>query len=69
MSFQRGAVLFQPFQQRVEHSADLARFRRTRDGGARAGFAGLDSPQGHDAFLVDFERFGPPLRRFMQSLD
>ena len=33
-----------------------------------AEFIGMDSPQGHDAFLVDFERFGPAVRGFLDRL-
>ena len=39
-----------------------------RAGGADAHFIGLESPQGHDAFLVDFERFGPAVRGFLDAL-
>jgi len=31
-------------------------------------FVGLDSPQGHDAFLVDTGRFGAAIGAFMASL-
>ena len=55
-------ILF-PVQQQEQIAEGLAR------GGAQAAFAGLDSPQGHDAFLVDFERFAPAVRRFMDALD
>ena len=37
-------------------------------GGADARFLALDSPQGHDAFLVDFARFGPAVGDFLDSL-
>ena len=37
-------------------------------GGADASFLPLESPQGHDAFLVDIERFGPAVGGFLQSL-
>jgi len=36
--------------------------------GSDAQFMGMDSPQGHDAFLVDFERFCPAIRDFMKLL-
>jgi homoserine O-acetyltransferase len=29
-------------------------------------YEALPSPQGHDAFLVDAERFGPPMRRWLE---
>ncbi|AKC85559.1 homoserine O-acetyltransferase MetX [Pseudoxanthomonas suwonensis] len=54
-------ILF-PVQQQQEVAEGLAR------GGAQAEFVGMDSPQGHDAFLVDFERFGPAVRDFLDRL-
>ena len=54
-------ILF-PVQQQQEVAEGLAR------GGADAQFLGMDSPQGHDAFLVDFERFGPAVRGFLDRL-
>ncbi len=55
-------ILF-PVQQQQEIAEGLAM------GGAQARFIGMDSPQGHDAFLVDFARFGPAVRDFLDSLD
>ncbi|GAB3516344.1 homoserine O-acetyltransferase MetX [Pseudoxanthomonas daejeonensis] len=54
-------ILF-PVQQQEEVAEGLAR------GGAQAEFIGMDSPQGHDAFLVDFDRFGPAVRGFLDRL-
>lgn len=54
-------ILF-PLQQQEEIAEGL------RAGGAQASFLPLESPQGHDAFLVDMERFDPAVRGFMQSL-
>ena len=54
-------ILF-PVQQQQEIAEGLAQ------GGAQAQFTGMDSPQGHDAFLVDFARFGPAVRGFLDSL-
>lgn len=51
-------ILF-PVQQQQQIADGL------RAGGADAQFLGLDSPQGHDAFLVDFARFGPAIRGFL----
>lgn len=34
-------------------------------GGTDVQFLPLDSPQGHDAFLVDTDRFGPPIAKFL----
>ena len=36
-----------------------------RAGGAAVDFVPLDSPQGHDAFLVDIERFGAAIAAFL----
>ena len=36
--------------------------------GARVDFVALDSPQGHDAFLVDIPRFGAAIARFLATL-
>ncbi len=36
-----------------------------RDAGAEVDFVALDSPQGHDAFLVDIPRFGAAIARFL----
>ena len=54
-------ILF-PVQQQEQIAEGLRR------GGADAQFLGLDSPQGHDAFLVDFARFGPAVRSFLDAL-
>ncbi|HEY0178061.1 MAG TPA: homoserine O-acetyltransferase, partial [Dokdonella sp.] len=37
-------------------------------GGAAVDFVALDSPQGHDAFLVDIPRFGAAIARFLAAL-
>ena len=37
-------------------------------GGAAVDFVALDSPQGHDSFLVDIPRFGAPIARLLASL-
>jgi homoserine O-acetyltransferase len=57
----RTDILF-PVEQQEEIAEGLAL------GGAQARFVGLESPQGHDAFLVDIERFGPALRGFLDEL-
>jgi homoserine O-acetyltransferase len=38
-----------------------------RAGGAKVEFVALDSPQGHDAFLVDIERFGAAIAGFLAA--
>ncbi len=54
-------ILF-PLQQQEQIADGL------RAGGADARFLPLESPQGHDAFLVDFARFGPAVRGFLDAL-
>lgn len=54
-------ILF-PLQQQEEIAEGL------RAGGCDAAFLPLPSPQGHDAFLVDFERFGPAVAGFLARL-
>ncbi len=54
-------ILF-PLQQQQQIAEGLAL------GGAQAEFLPLPSPQGHDAFLVDYERFGPAVAGFLQQL-
>lgn len=39
-----------------------------RAGGAEVDFVALDSPQGHDAFLVDITRFGAAIAQFLARL-
>ncbi|WP_027079938.1 homoserine O-acetyltransferase MetX [Luteimonas mephitis] len=54
-------ILF-PLQQQQQIADGL------RAGGAQSHFLPLESPQGHDAFLVDFDRFGPAVSGFLDSL-
>ena len=54
-------ILF-PLQQQREVADGL------RAGGAEASFLPLPSPQGHDAFLVDIDRFGPAIGGFLDDL-
>jgi homoserine O-acetyltransferase len=39
-----------------------------RAGGADVDFVALDSPQGHDAFLVDIKNFGAAISGFLSKL-
>ena len=57
----RTDILF-PLQQQEQIADGL------RAGGCDATFLPLESPQGHDAFLVDIERFGPAVRGFLDGL-
>jgi homoserine O-acetyltransferase len=54
-------ILF-PLQQQEQIADGL------RAGGADARFLPLPSPQGHDAFLVDLDRFGPAVGGFLAEL-
>jgi len=54
-------ILFPPQQQ--QQIAD-----GLRAGGCDASFLPLESPQGHDAFLVDIARFGPAVSGFLNAL-
>lgn len=54
-------ILF-PLEQQQQLAEDL------RATGTETMFVGLDSPQGHDAFLVDTGRFGAAIGAFMASL-
>jgi homoserine O-acetyltransferase len=54
-------ILF-PLQQQQQLADDLNAI------GAETTFVGLDSPQGHDAFLVDTGRFGAAIGQFMATL-
>ena len=54
-------ILF-PLQQQQQVADGL------RAGGADAEFQAMDSPQGHDAFLVDMERFGPAVGNFLKRI-
>ena len=37
--------------------------------GVRADYVEIDSPHGHDAFLIDFDQVAPPISRFLDSID
>ncbi|UXI67074.1 homoserine O-acetyltransferase MetX [Tahibacter amnicola] len=54
-------ILF-PLSQQEEIATGL------RAGGAEVEFVALDSPQGHDAFLVDITRFGAAIAHFLARL-
>ncbi|MEO8809942.1 MAG: homoserine O-acetyltransferase [Rhodanobacter sp.] len=54
-------ILF-PLQQQEQIAEGL------EAGGARVEFVALDSPQGHDAFLVDIENYSPAISGFLTRL-
>lgn len=37
--------------------------------GVRTTHVEIDSPHGHDAFLIDVDQMGPPIKHFLESLD
>lgn len=51
-----------PLEQQEEIAEGLRR------GGINARSQAMSSAEGHDAFLVDIERFGPAIRNFLESL-
>lgn len=55
-------ILF-PMQQQQQIAEGL------RVGGVDTQFLPLESAEGHDAFLVDFARFGPAVRGFLSALE
>ena len=57
----RTDILF-PLQQQQQIADGL------RAGGSATDFLPLESPQGHDAFLVDIDRFGPAVSGFLAQL-
>ncbi|MFD3808184.1 homoserine O-acetyltransferase [Streptomyces sp. NPDC058619] len=57
----RTDILF-PVQQQAEIAEGLS------SGGADVEFVPVESPAGHDAFLVDVDRFGSPVAKFLASL-
>jgi len=37
--------------------------------GARSEYVEVDSPHGHDAFLIELDQVGPAVKRFIETLD
>ncbi len=54
-------ILYPSYQQR--HTAELL-----ATGGATAEFIEIESPHGHDGFLIDFEQVGEPVARFLDEI-
>jgi homoserine O-acetyltransferase len=40
-----------------------------RANGVRADYVEIDSPHGHDSFLIDLDQVGPVLDRFLNDPD
>ena len=54
-------ILYPAYQQRQIHALLVA-------GGTDAEYLEIDSPHGHDAFLINLGQVGPPLQRFLVGL-
>ncbi len=54
-------ILYPTYQQRQIHELLLA-------GGTKSDYLEIDSPHGHDAFLINLEQVGPPLTAFLDQL-
>ena len=54
-------ILYPTYQQRQIHDLLLA-------GGTKSDYVEIDSPHGHDAFLINLEQVGPPLKAFLHQL-
>jgi homoserine O-acetyltransferase len=55
-------ILYPQYQQRQIHDLLLA-------GGTPSDYVEIDSPHGHDAFLINLDLVGPPLKRFLEQSD
>ncbi len=51
-------MLYPPYQQRQIHAELTA-------AGTSSTYVEVESPHGHDAFLINFEQVGPPIREFL----
>lgn len=56
----RSDSLYPPVQQHDLHTGLLA-------AGGRSTFVDLDSPHGHDGFLIEFVQLGPVIRKFLEE--
>jgi homoserine O-acetyltransferase len=54
-------MLYPPYQQRQIHAELTA-------SGTPSTFVEIDSPHGHDAFLINFDQVGPPIRQFLAQI-
>ena len=54
-------LLYPTYQQRQIRDLVLA-------GGAPAEYVEIDSPHGHDSFLINLDQVGPPLSRFLDEV-
>ena len=54
-------ILYPTYQQRQIHELLLA-------GGTKSDYLEIDSPHGHDAFLINLEQVGPPVEAFLDRV-
>lgn len=54
-------ILYPTYQQRQIHEQIAA-------GGAPSDYVEIDSPHGHDAFLINLDQVGPPVQRFLERV-
>ncbi len=54
-------ILYPTYQQRQIHELLLT-------GGTKSDYLEIDSPHGHDAFLINLEQVGPPVQAFLHHL-
>ena len=54
-------ILYPVYQQQQIHRLIAA-------GGTRVDYVEVDSPHGHDAFLINLDQVGPPVKHFLESL-
>ncbi len=54
-------ILYPTYQQRQIHDLLIA-------GGTRSEYFEIDSPHGHDAFLINLDQVGPVMQRFLESV-
>ena len=54
-------ILYPTYQQRQIHQL-------IADAGTPAEYLEIDSPHGHDAFLINLDQVGPPVQRFLEQV-
>ena len=53
-------ILYPTYQQRQIHDLLLA-------GGTKSEYVEIESPHGHDGFLINLDQVGPPVQQFLTS--
>ena len=54
-------ILYPSYQQRQIHTL-------IESGGTPAEYVEIDSPHGHDAFLINLDQVGKPVQRFLEQV-